>query len=372
MTGSARIVIIGAGLSGLYAAFRLQQMGIDYVLLEARATPGGRIVTLSSAQMRGSTHDAEEPSDYYDLGPSWFWPSFQPQLARLVAELGLQQFAQHEKGDMLIERSHHSPPIRMAGFKNSPSAMRIVGGMWALADALRNGIDTERLHTGQTVSCLRRVESGVEVESRHDSLGLATWRVAHALLALPPRLAQATIDFSPALPSALSHGWAETATWMAPHAKYCAVYERAFWRDQGLSGAGRSSLGPMAEIHDASTADGRAALFGFIGIPATLRQTLDQAALRNLCLEQFTRMFGEQAAHPLAHAIKDWSMERHTAVHADCLIQGQHTAAPPSAPTSGNWVDRVSGVASEWSPIFPGYLAGAIDAVDRAIASLSL
>ena len=30
------IAIIGGGLSGLYAAFLLEQRGIDYILLEAR------------------------------------------------------------------------------------------------------------------------------------------------------------------------------------------------------------------------------------------------------------------------------------------------------------------------------------------------
>mgnify|MGYP003701347109 FL=1 len=38
------VVIIGGGLSGLCAAFLLEKRGIDYVLLEARDTLGGRIL----------------------------------------------------------------------------------------------------------------------------------------------------------------------------------------------------------------------------------------------------------------------------------------------------------------------------------------
>lgn len=46
---TARIAIVGAGLSGLHAAFLLEQQGIgDYVLLEARDTPGGRIASASA------------------------------------------------------------------------------------------------------------------------------------------------------------------------------------------------------------------------------------------------------------------------------------------------------------------------------------
>ncbi len=43
---AARTAIAGAGLSGLHAAFLLEQQGIgDYALLEARDTPGGRIAS---------------------------------------------------------------------------------------------------------------------------------------------------------------------------------------------------------------------------------------------------------------------------------------------------------------------------------------
>ncbi len=40
--------------------------------------------------------------DRVDLGPTWFWPAFQPQLDRLVHELGLERFAQHEEGDLVV------------------------------------------------------------------------------------------------------------------------------------------------------------------------------------------------------------------------------------------------------------------------------
>ncbi len=38
---------------------------------------------------------------------------------------------------------------------------------------------------------------------------------------------------------------------MAGHAKVVALYERPFWREQGLSGDAISHCGTLAEIHDA-------------------------------------------------------------------------------------------------------------------------
>lgn len=71
---SARFVIVGGGLSGLYAAALLEQHGItDYLLIEARHKPGGRILSL-----KASGNQASEPAtisgaiDRVDLGPTWF------------------------------------------------------------------------------------------------------------------------------------------------------------------------------------------------------------------------------------------------------------------------------------------------------------
>ncbi len=359
----ASVAIIGGGLSGLYAAYLLEKKGIDYVLLEARPTLGGRIVT---AKFSGDNKSI----DSFDLGPSWFWPDYQQQLAHLIEELQLETIMQFEDGDMMVEHTPDMPAVRTQGYKSSPPSMRLKGGMAALIEALYLRLDASRILTGQIVYQLNHAGQYIEIASKDISEQVVTWQAQHILLALPPRLVQESITFQPALPSNLAAQWQQTATWMAPHAKYVAVYDTPFWQKQGLSGAARSAQGPMVEIHDASMIDGSGALFGFIGVPAEIRQNISEAQLKIHCRAQLVRLFGVEAENPKREYLKDWAQERFTATATDSSGNGQHASAPVSKATSGVWENCLTGIGSEWSTQFPGYLAGAIDAA--SIGTLNL
>ena len=365
---TARIAIVGAGLSGLYAAWLLERRGIrDYVLLEARDRVGGRIASVT-ATAQAATADS---IDRFDLGPTWFWPGYQRELHQLVVTLGLEQFEQFETGDMVVERSPDEPPMRTRGYANSPPSVRLIGGMAALTDALYRALVPARILTGQMVTRMRSADTHVEVDSEDTAGRVTTWRVEHVLLALPPRLAEDRIEFTPALPPALARQWRETATWMAAHAKYVAIYDTPFWREQGLSGEARSARGPLGEIHDASMPGGRAALFGFFGVPARVRKDIPEDVLRTHCRTQFARLFGPQAATPRAEFLKDWAQDPHTATAADLDAADTHAPSPAATAASGPWQGRMTGIASEWSPQFPGYVAGAIEAATLGVQALA-
>lgn len=357
-TRHTRIAIIGAGLSGLYAAQRLINQGVsDFVLLEARERVGGRIETFGPE---------------LDLGPTWFWPDHQFQLDQLIARLGLQPFAQYETGDTVIERGPHAPVLRGPGYISAPTSMRLKGGMGALVRALRADVPGANLFTGMAVRRLHASDAGIELHCEGDDSRTLTWRADQVLLAVPPRLAVERIEFSPSLPTALARQWQATATWMAPHAKYLAVYDTPFWRDLGLSGEARSAQGPLGEIHDASMPGGQAALFGFLGWPAQARQSMPEATLRAASRAQLARLFGPQAATPIDDVIKDWAQDPHTATQADFDAIGHHPPTPVNRVSSAPWAGRLTGIASEWSPQFPGYVAGAIEAAELGLASLQV
>ncbi|MBC7726213.1 MAG: FAD-dependent oxidoreductase [Microbacteriaceae bacterium] len=268
---------------------------------------------------------------------------------------------------MLVERSSRDAPLRMPGYASEPASMRLAGGTGPLIAALDSRLDPGSIRTGETVRQVHRAGAHVELQVEAAAGALSTWRVDQVLLALPPRLAERRITFDPPLPPELARRWRGTPTWMAPHAKYVAVYDTPFLRDQGLSGAARSQHGPMGGIHDVSMPGGRAALVGFVGVPARARSGLAEDALRLHCRAQLGRLFGEAASRPVADALKDWAADPLTATEDDQDAAGHHAAPPERSASSGPWQDRLIGVGSEWSPQFPGYLAGAVDAAARGV-----
>ena len=368
-TARARIIIVGGGLAGLVAAWRLQQHGArDVVLFEARAHLGGRIQAIDGGG--GAVDAALAARDRFDLGPTWFWPRIQPELDRLVDELGLERFAQFERGVMLVERAPNEAPLRTAGYASEPASMRLVGGAGALIAALMQRIGPGCVRAGHTVYRMDRSDNSVELGVEGPGGELATWHADHVLLALPPRLAERRIAFDPPLLPVLGRSWRDTPTWMAQHAKYVAVYDTPFWRERGLSGAARSGHGPMVEIHDASMPGGSAGLFGFLGVPARVRLGVADDVLLAHCRAQLGRLFGEQAARPRVDALKDWARDPLTATEDDLEAVGHHVAAPPTGARGGVWEGCLTGIGSEWSAQFAGYLAGAVDAAEAGVRQL--
>ena len=57
-TEAKKIVIIGAGLAGLSAAYELKQAGHEVTILEAQLRPGGRVLTLREPFSDGLYADA--------------------------------------------------------------------------------------------------------------------------------------------------------------------------------------------------------------------------------------------------------------------------------------------------------------------------
>ncbi|MFY1584234.1 FAD-dependent oxidoreductase [Micromonospora sp. WMMD734] len=81
-----RVVVVGAGFSGLAAAAALCRGGARVVVLEARDRVGGRVATRRL-----------DDGTALDLGAQWIGPT-QERMAALVAEHGLTTFPSAAQG----------------------------------------------------------------------------------------------------------------------------------------------------------------------------------------------------------------------------------------------------------------------------------
>ncbi|WP_188696419.1 flavin monoamine oxidase family protein [Silvimonas amylolytica] len=353
------ILILGAGLSGLYAALQLRHAGRQVLLVEARPRPGGRILSESP---HGPGHSA-------DMGPGWYWPEMNPRMAALVRQLGLADYPQYEAGARLREDADGTIQTLRHSWFAQPESRRLVGGMQALVAALVAQLGPAVLQLDTRASALSLTPDGVEVEvSQRDTLHMI--RAAAVISTLPPRLLANAVRMTPPVSSGLRQRWQETPTWMAGQAKFVAAYDQPFWRTAGLSGDVSSQRGPMVEIHDASNEAGTVALlFGFIGVPAQIRQQLGEAGLQQRAINQLARLFGPEAQTPSWTALKDWAQDPYTATQQDQQPLHQHpyyghTALPEA------WAGHLMLAGTEFAPDMGGYLEGALAAADAAVATL--
>ena len=342
------ILIVGGGLSGLTLAETLQQMGRDFLLVEARNRLGGRIDVL---------HDG---GSAFDLGPSWFWPG-QPRMELMTRRLSLTTFTQYSVGDVSYE-NESGMVQRGAGYASMDGSYRIEGGMAAIVAGLTARIRMKRLKLKAPV---------VEI----DQSGCVTFANGETVtaekivLAIPPRVIS-TIKITPDLDPVTQQSLRNIPTWMGGQAKFVATYIRPFWREAGLSGDAMSRRGPMVEIHDASAMAGTpGALFGFLGVPAAHREGQSDA-LQAACVTQLGRLFGSQALAPQKVELRDWAYAPETASLLDQQPLGAHPRYGLPSALRHLWKGKLILGSTEIASEFGGFLEGALVAAEEVLMKL--
>ena len=349
-----RIAVVGAGLTGLYTAWRLQKIGYDVTIFEARDRMGGRVLT--------KTLTLKNQSYAFDLGPTWYWPETERLMTTLIERLQLPILVQATEGTMMLERSP-GQQVEQHRLPDGQTVLshRLVNGMHSVTKAL-----AEQLHPG-TIQLEHRVtaiEATDQVELTMEQRGRRFEQTFdHVIVTLPPRLS-GQIHWHPALPESVHRQLRTTPTWMAGQAKMVVVYDTPFWQQAGRSGFAISWSGVLQEIHDASPPTGPGAVFGFFRLTATERSTLGETALKRQVIEQLIRLFGPEAGQPLATLYQDWAKEPETAAKADAEPL---TDFPDYRPIrlEGTLQDKVTLLGTESDPTFGGHLEGALQSVER-------
>jgi monoamine oxidase len=353
--------IIGGGLCGLALADLLHKRGRAFVLFEARARFGGRILSLSCARTGLAV----------DLGAAWVWPDRNPLMAALLEELALATFAQHDEGEVLrLARADEQPERVAAPSGVHGGARRVVGGARSLIDGLRARLPAAALRADSTALALRDRADHVEISLRQGDAA-RTERARRVVLALPPRLAEERIALSPDWDEARRSALRGAPTWMAQQAKALATFARPAWREAGRSGNAFVSheQAVMGEIFDACDEQGRkGALGGFLALDAETRRAF-AAGMPLLLRSQFEQVFG--ALDQQGDFYQDWAGEAATCSALD-RFHGAEEARAAGHPLLRRplWDGRLWLAGSETAARHPGYMEGALESARHVARAL--
>lgn len=91
------VVVVGAGLSGLQAAYSAQQAGLSVAVVEARNRVGGKTWSVPLASGRG----------YADLGAAWVNENTQPRITKYIRKFNLPMVAQRLVGKAVMQVSEN-------------------------------------------------------------------------------------------------------------------------------------------------------------------------------------------------------------------------------------------------------------------------
>jgi monoamine oxidase len=354
--------IVGGGLCGVALARSLFRQGRAVALFEARERLGGRILSVATSRSGGVA----------DLGPCWFWPATQPLMKSLVAELGLASIPQHDDGSSLHLNDPDKAPDRIDGRKLHEDARRLPDGMAQLIDVMAKDLPSDLLRfnhvltevsdrTDHVVLTFADGDDIIEVEARQ------------VVLAVPPRLLEQGVRFTPALDETTREAIRGAATWMAAQAKVVFLYDRAFWREAGQSGNAfvTHEQAVIGEIFDACDSNGRhAALAGFLALSPELRASFS-AGLPLLMTSQMVQVFGA-VLEPVGQHYQDWANEPFTCSGLDRTSPGnEHLTVANPMLRRPLWDGRLHLAGSETAAGGAGYLEGALEAAWRVDLSLN-
>jgi monoamine oxidase len=238
---------------------------------------------------------------------------------------------------------------------------RFVGGAQTLSERAAAELSS-RVHLSSPVRRIEQDEARVRVLT--DS---HTFTANRVVVAIPPPLV-ARIDFSPNLPSERDQLLYRAP--MGSMVKCLITYDRAFWREDGLSGELVCDDDPVCVGFDATSHDGaQPALVAFVGgRPARAWGRRDAQERQSEVLAVLARAFGEQARRPSAFIEKDWSADPWS---RGCPVSVLASGALSScAEGFAKPVGRVHFAGTETAREWTGYLEGAIEAGERAAAEV--
>ena len=403
-----KVIVVGAGFTGLSAAHALKQAGVDFVVLEARDRVGGRVESMPNGL-----------GERIDTGGQYYCDDM-PEISALAKAYGKTRADGLFSGKWLVEpgtivgtvddlyrrlmairdRANDIDPddpkiaklsVR-AWAETQPDAydaqwafLGSIEGLWCqptdllplwylisndrritnevpelqyflkeTMHSLAEDIGRElgpRLRLSEPVRAIKHGENKVSLRT---DAGL--YEAEHAILAVPPMMAR-RMTYEPPLPVELCQA---TSAWRSGKVVKALVrYERPFWRDKGLSGS-VFFLDPLGLYAcDASRDDGHPAIVVFAGGSLAERwRRLGGDATRAAILDKLVAALGPAAAATLDVTVRDWTDDTWSGGgYSDTIMD---FSAKDAESIMRRGLPSVTFASSELSPSYPGYIEGAI------------
>jgi monoamine oxidase len=229
-----------------------------------------------------------------------------------------------------------------------------------------------RVRLGAPVTTIAHSPDGVRVTARYGAAATDLVVTARrAIIAMSPTLT-AALDYSPPLPE--SRGLLCAAMPMGAVTKVHALYDRPFWRDDGLNGQLVSTDGALSSSFDDSPEDGsHGAIVGFIaGDDCRRMESAGPEGRRQAVLEDLARAFGPRALSAIEVVEQHWPAEAFTGGGPVALSTpgalSAHGAALRAPVGSLHWAGTET--ATTWSGYLDGALSAGLRAADEVIHQL--
>ncbi|KAH6661523.1 amine oxidase B [Verticillium dahliae] len=273
------LIVVGAGLSGLQAAYSAQQAGLSVAVIEARDRVGGKTWTVPLASGRGRLEgkaimqSSESERVVYPFGIT---PEFTED-----EKLNLERIRDHIQRVSLLKEPPNSQDdnvtldqyVRELGAGPKTIQMvnlwsRVMHGVESSEQSAAWFIDYCRRNKGllavraddQTGGNHMRIISGTQEISKGIANLIGAGRIFLSspvaaiedkicIISLPSTM-YSDLNISPPLPPQARHLY--EATKLGHYNKAIVCYDKPWWRDLGFNGFAMSFIGPAVVIRDTS------------------------------------------------------------------------------------------------------------------------
>ncbi|GMF73169.1 unnamed protein product [Aspergillus oryzae] len=417
------VLVIGAGFSGLQAAYSAQQAGLSTAVVEARDRVGGKIWSVPLASGRG----------YAELGGAWINNSLQPRVWKYVERFGLEVVTQRLEGTAVMQEtqdsrlefpfgvspdvSHNLFPVAPMWMvcpnrsmqwseaeKNNlayirdhiqaeslkpglPSAqddnvsldqyVRNLGALpkvanmvnlWArvmhgsIAEGIARLVGAQNIHLGSPVASVNEHGSHVSVVTRDGR----TFNARKCILSIPSTMYK-ELNITPGLPQPVQE--VTDGTVLGDYNKAIVCYDRPWWRSEGFNGYFASYAGPVILARDTSVDErNHFSLTCFVnGQPGRDWSKLCPHERRAVVIKQIAKIFkadaNSEAFRPIEVFDQVWKHEEFSrGALAPIHALGHLTKY---ASVYGKPVGNLHFVGTEYSTEWKGYMEGALCSGER-------